>query len=1209
MTSSSYFRFPHIHGDLITFVAEDDVWLAPLTGGRAWRVSSLQMPARNPRFSPDGKNLVWTVVQGSSPEAVTAKVDGGEFRQLTYFGHASTRVRGFTPEGEVVVTSAFEQGDFRLTHAYALGLNGGWARRLELGPVDSVVYGPVNGDERPVVVSSVLSREPAWWKRYKGGTAGKLWIDRDGNGEFVRLLSEITSNLADPMWIEGRIAFLSDHEGYGNIYSVAPDGSDLSRHTDFEEHYVRHAATDGTRIVFESAGQLFVMHHLAAAPIPLDISLGSASMQRRKTGLKVQKHLGEVVPGHNGSASAVESHGTIHWLTHKDGPARAIEVTPGVRARLPRPVGEDKIAYIADHGGEEALYIRELALSLPGLANTGNHTKVTGAVPPGAQHSTQHSTQPTTQLTTQPNLPVAAPAEKGEPAAAEDSDALPAPVSALSGSSVLSATPAAPSVTAALGNAAEVSNDESPANNTQLAENTAGENGLNTASVGIRFPSVTRASSMSVSPNGEWIAIGGAFGDLYLVEVAARRMSLLTSVGEGSIGDLAWSSDSKWLAFAEPLTAFGSRTRLRLVEVASQDSQIINVTDGRFADESPAFTPDGKFLAFLSSRSFDPVYDGHSFDLSFPSPIKPYLVALSANTPSPFGPAVASFGENTAETAAVRALRDGSLKEVEETPKLVVDANGIEQRILPLPVAQGNYSDLSAGDGCLYWLENPISGVLGDGRASTEDKAASPKLVRFDLAKRKSVTLNESVDSYRLSGDGKRIVFIKDKQVSATISSAKADEESGDLVKVDLGRIRVQLEPVAVWEQAFNEAWRLQRDFFWAADMGGLDWDGVKAKFAPIIQRLGSHDDLVDLLWEMHGELGTSHAYVRPFAVSEPGSSGQGRLGAEFVHNGTAWEITKILAGDSSDPLANSPLARAGVNAKVGDLLMAIDGVDLSATLSPAMLLTSSAGKAVELTVQNGQGHGEQAGVQRRVAVVPVRDEERLRYQEWVQSNRRMVRQASGDAFGYLHIPDMMAAGWAQLHRDLDTEASKDALIVDVRRNRGGHTSQLVAEIIGRKVTGWSVPRGEKPRTYPESSPRGPVVIVTDEFAGSDGDIITQVSKLRGIGPIVGTRTWGGVVGIDNRFSLADGTGVTQPRYATWFSGGVGWSVENYGVDPDIEVPFPPHAYSAGSDPQLEQSISVLREMLQELPTDQAPERAGYKTLKPAPLPPRKRTP
>jgi tricorn protease len=270
------------------------------------------------------------------------------------------------------------------------------------------------------------------------------------------------------------------------------------------------------------------------------------------------------------------------------------------------------------------------------------------------------------------------------------------------------------------------------------------------------------------------------------------------------------------------------------------------------------------------------------------------------------------------------------------------------------------------------------------------------------------------------------------------------------------------------------------------------------------------------------------------------------------------------------------------------------------------MQLVGAAGRAVELTLSNGPGHGAAAGNQRRIAVVPVKDEERLRYQEWVAANRRTVREASAGSFGYLHIPDMMANGWAQLHRDLDTETALDGLIVDVRRNRGGHTSQLVAELIGRKVTGWSMPRGERPRTYPHHAPRGPVVVLADEFAGSDGDIITQVAKLRGIGPVIGTRTWGGVVGIDNRFSLADGTGVTQPRYANWFGGGVGWSVENYGVDPDIEVAYPPHAYAAGRDPQLEYGIGALKEMIQELPTDRPPVREGYRRLKPAPLPARR---
>ncbi|KIS27916.1 peptidase S41 [Arthrobacter sp. SPG23] len=1180
MTSSSYFRFPHLHGDLVTFVAEDDVWIAPLDGGRAWRVSSLQLPARNPRFTPDGKRLVWTVVQGTAPEVVTADVDGGGYRQLTYFGHASTRVKGFTAAGDVLVTSAFRQAESRHTHAYSVPLEGGWSEELAFGPVESVAFGPENGDERPVVVASVLSREPAWWKRYRGGTAGKLWIDADGNGEFERLVPELDGNLADPMWVDGRIAFLSDHEGYGNLYSVLPNGTGLRRHTDHEDFYVRHAATDGKRVVFESAGELWMVPGLDSEAVKLEISLGSASQGRRPALLKTTRHLGGVIPDHTGTSSAVEAHGTIHWLRHKDGPSRVVEATPGVRARLPRPLSDGRIAYVADHDGAEALYIKEIA------------PQVAGGRPAPA--------------------PAPQPSPAGEP---ETGASLPKPVPA-SGTNVPAVAshagddslepPAGQDRSGAAENAAHGAEGRSDVAGSAPERAASEASGAGTARLQkIDFPKSTRASAMEASPDGRTLAVGTSFGDVYLADTRTGAIKLVTSIGEGTIDGLCWSPDSAWLGWSEPVTSFGSRSRLRIVKADDPEFRIVDVTDGRFRDASPAFTPDGKFIAFLSNRSFDPVYDGHSFDLSFPSPIKPYLVALAADTPSPFGPSVDLTDGPDGESGGTGADNAGVTGAGPGVPAVRVDADGLAHRVIGVPVPQGNYSALEATPGALLWLDNALAGVTGDGRASTDDKDAAPSLVRFDMAQRKTATIVDALDSYRVSGDGRKVVFLHDKQIRVAPADAKGGEDSGQLVKVDVSRIRVFLQPLSVWGQAFDEAWRLQRDFFWTEDMAGQDWESVHRRYRPIVDRLGSHDDLVDLLWELHGELGTSHAYVRPAAVTENGSNGQGRLGADLAFTEEGWEITRILAGESSDPLATSPLTRPGADAKAGDILLAIDGVELSRTLTPAMQLVGAAGKAVELTLRNGAAHGGAAGKQRRIAVVPVKDEERLRYQEWVAGNRRTVREASGGTYGYLHIPDMMANGWAQLHRDLDTETALDGLIVDVRRNRGGHTSQLVAELIGRKVTGWSMPRGERPRTYPHHAPRGPVVILTDEFAGSDGDIITQVSKLRGIGPVIGTRTWGGVVGIDNRFSLADGTGVTQPRYATWFSGGVGWGVENYGVTPDIEVTFPPHAYAAGRDPQLEYGIGALKEMIQELPTDRPPLREGYRRLLPAPLPAR----
>ena len=1146
MSPTAYLRYPDLRDDLITFVAEDDVWMAPVAGGRAWRVSAMGLPARSPKFSPDGTRLAWQVVQGGAPEIVTADVDGGDFRQLTFWGNQSTRLKGFNSAGRVIATTSVEQEDNRLRWAFEVPLDGAAPVKLPYGPVETLAEGPAVGDERPMVIGSMLTREQAWWKRYRGGTAGKLWIDADGNGEFERLVPELDGNLSDPMWIDGRIVFLSDHEGYGNLYSVTPQGTDLRRHTDFEGFYVRHASSDGSRIVFESAGRIWLLPSLDADAKPVDIVLGSAGTARRPRPLDVAKHLAGAVPDATGSASVVESHGTLHWLAHRDGPSRVIEADSAVRARLGRPLGNSKAVYVSDRGGEDAVYICNVFGEVPAAGAVPARTRDAGSEPDTA-----------TGLV------------------------LPRPVSATGNGTGSAPVP--------------VLTDEQPAGAPDVGQagDKVQDGRADGGTVRIGFDRPTRVSQLAASPDGSRVGVATEYGEVFLLDVATGELTPVAASDFGAVDQLAFSPDSQWLAWAEPVNAGGSRSRIRLRSVTGSDT-VIDVTDGRFSDHDPAFTKDGKYLAFLSERSFDPVYDTHRFDLSFPSSTKPFMVALAAGTPSPFGPAVS--GGMPADTAG-----DG---DKEGTPTVRVDAERIADRIIAVPVPQGRYEKLRAADNALLWQATDIFGVTGDGRATATDREPASRLERFDLEKKDVSVLVPALDTYEVSGDGSRLVLRHEGNVRVVPSAARVEEDSAENIRVDLGRIRVRIDPVKMWGQAFDEAWRLQRDFFWAPDMAGIDWEGVRDRYRPLVENLGSHDDLVDLLWEMHGELGTSHAYVTPAPAAEPGSGAQGFLGADLRPAAGGWEVVRILTAESSDPQAVSPLSAPGADVHPGDIIAAVDGVPVPAAQGPAVLLAGAAGRAVELTIVPASAEGE-APRQRRIAVVPLASEERLRYQNWVSANRRTVREASNGEFGYLHIPDMVANGWSQLHRDLDEEASRKALVIDVRRNRGGHTSQLVAELIGRKVTAWENPRGGQPSTYPAHAPRGPVVILTDEFAGSDGDIITQTSKLRGIGPVIGTRTWGGVVGIDGRFKLVDGTAVNQPRYAYWFTGGVGWGVENRGVEPDIEVTFPPHAYVAGDDPQLEHGVGILREMLTELPTDQPPARSGYPVLQPAPLPPR----
>jgi tricorn protease len=308
--------------------------------------------------------------------------------------------------------------------------------------------------------------------------------------------------------------------------------------------------------------------------------------------------------------------------------------------------------------------------------------------------------------------------------------------------------------------------------------------------------------------------------------------------------------------------------------------------------------------------------------------------------------------------------------------------------------------------------------------------------------------------------------------------------------------------------------------------------------------------------------------------------------------------VDRVLPGESSDPRARSPLAAPGVAVSPGDELVAVDGQPVDPRRGPWPLLAGTAGQPVELTVRSGS-----AGP-RRVVVLPLRSDRRLRYQDWVAGRRRLVREVSEGRLGYLHIPDMMGEGWAHFHRDLRTEMSRDGLIFDVRGNSGGHVSELVVEKLARRVVAWGMGRWMQPETYPQEARRGPLVTVADEFAGSDGDIVTGAIKLLGLGPVVGTRTWGGVIGIEGRQGLVDGTTVTVPRYAFWFDE-YGWGVENYGVDPDVEVLMTPDDAAVGRDPQLETAIQLALDVLDKQSAPAPPEIATGPVKSRRPLPPR----
>jgi tricorn protease len=1110
VASPGYLRFPHIHGNLLTFVAEDDVWLAPAEGGRAWRLTSDGAQASYPRFSRGGGMLAWTSRRDGDPEVYTADADGGAATRRTYWGDPRTRTAGWTGENEVIAVTAHGQPASQRTWAYAVPLDAP-PRLLPFGQVtDLAIEGTATA-----LLTGRTNVEPAFWKRYRGGTAGRLWIANEADPLFTRLLSHLDCQFAAPMLIDGRLVFLADHEGTGNIYSVAPDGGDLRRHTHHDGFYARNPATDGSRIVYHVAGEIWILDGIdAPEPRKLDITLTSPPVARAPRLVTAADHLGDLDSDETGQASVVTVRGTVHWLTHTGGPARALSVDPAARAREACILGDaGKVVWVTDADGDDALEI----------------------------------------------------AETGEPD----------------------------------GNVRRIAGGE-----------------------------LGYVTSLAPAPDGTAVAVAARDGRLLLIDAESGEVTELAANDDGDIEDLAWSPDSAWLAWSQP----GPRplSRIRMARVA--DRFTVDVTDGRFADSDPVFTVDGLYLGFLSRRTFDPVYDTHTFDLSFPFGSRPYLVPLAAATLSPFGPQPGGRPVGSGENS----------KDSSERTVVTVDTDAISARVVAVPVDEGRYYHLAAVKGGLVWMRSRLSGVLGEGAAELDDDRPRPSLERYDLRKREVSTLAGEIDWFTVSGDGSRLVLQDGSDLRVVPADRKVENgSSDDVVSVDLSRARFMADPVALWEHAYEEAGRwIQRDF-WTPDMSHVDWAGALAGYRFLLPRLGSSADFADLLWEVVGELGTSHAYVTASGLFSPQSRVRGEqaalLGADVSRaDDGRWLVDRVLPGESSDPRARSPLAAPGVAVRAGDEITEVDGLPVDPVHGPWPLLAGTAGKPVELTIRpadsglvpkppakpaeddsdtesdtesaptadsdksdkaeksdNGDEDGGAASpggsLTRRVVVVPLHDDRRLRYQDWVASRRQFVRERSDGRIGYLHVPDMMGEGWAHLHRDLRTEMGHDALIVDVRGNRGGHTSQLIVEKLSRRVIGWDSGRWLRPESYPEEAPRGPVVALADEFAGSDGDIVTAAIKILGLGPVIGARTWGGVVGIDGAgHHLVDGTRITVPRYAFWF-GEFGWDVENHGVDPDTEILITPDDWAAARDPQLEVAVDRALSMLTEHPPARPP--------------------
>jgi len=1059
----AYLRYPDVRGDEVVFVADDDVWLADKAGGRAQRLTEDHAAVNNPRLSPDGRRIAWTSSRAGEPDVYVLDRDAGTVSRLTWWGR-KTACLGWRDREHVLVASSWQEVSGGLTRLYVVGLDGS-AEKLALGSAGAADFGPGGR----LVLSTANIREPATWKRYRGGTASQLWIQQ-ASGAWLRALADEPAGLATPVWCGDRVLFCSDlgagratitdPSAQAQLYSVDAAGTDLRQHTHHApgQGYVRDVRTDGRTIVYHAHGRLFAMDGLDAAPrqIVVDLGIGAPA----PLDVDPIDRLDPVLPDEHGTGSLVGWRGAVFYLTHRAGPARAISVADGVRVREPILLGKAgphnaaRCAYVSDAGNIDTIEVASLdGLTPPRRLDAG----VLGYV-----------------------------------------------------------------------------------------------------------------LHLAASPDGTRIAVSSHDGTLRLVTVADGAVRELDRSQHGEIADLAWSPDSRYLVWATPLSGYNGRSQLRCLDATASDPWF-RLTSGTFDDAEPVFTPDGAYLAWISRRTFDPRWGEFGFQMTFTDALRPWIAPLRADAPLPFG--VSADGWPLRKPDDEDEDEDKPEPDAKAPKPVVIDADGFEARAVALPVPAGEYHTLRAVKDGLAWLREPAAGgQLGAAWAGVSGEEPSDVLERFSFETRKAETLVAAADAFEVSGDGEVLVVRhRDDVLAQPARRVEPDDEDG-AVRVDLSRLRRRIDRRAQWRQMFDENGRLMDNQYWRDDMDGTDWAAALDRYRPLVDRCLTVSDVRDVLAEVVAELNTSHSYVMA-PPSDPSRLATGYLGIDVCACDEGFRIDRVLPGDSSDPKAWAPLRRAGVDARAGDVIAAVDGRPCAGAPALGALLEGAAGKPVELVLhRDGQPP-------RRVGVVPLASEARLRYQAWVAARAARVQKLSDGRLGYLHVPDMQALGWAQLERMLDEACHHEGVIADLRYNGGGNTSQLVLERLMRRIAGWDFARYyAEPETYPAQAIRGPVVVVTNEQAGSDGDIGTAVARIHGL-TVVGTRTWGGVIGIDGRFDLVDGTEVTQPRYASYLDG-FGWGVENHGVDPTIEVPLAPDQWQPEDDVQLDAAIEqALREL------------------------------
>ena len=692
------------------------------------------------------------------------------------------------------------------------------------------------------------------------------------------------------------------------------------------------------------------------------------------------------------------------------------------------------------------------------------------------------------------------------------------------------------------------------------------------------------------------------------------KVEIIEDQAKSILGSFDVSCDDNWVSYSCPNSTYTST--LTLYNCKNKSKQ--QILDPVLRDEDPCFSKDGKYLYFLSMREFDPSWDGLCFDMKFSKSNRPHVIVLSKEGEVPFIKNHQSLPTNNGDvdekehSDAACNNEDNKKTNNESNDKANaesfavcnIDLEGIANRAYALPLPVGIYEQMAVYGDKLFWLEYTQN-------LSEDDKCEesyNKSLKYYSFSEEKTTVISKNCTSFKLVD--KFCIFSDESNNLRTIDIGEKFEDNEALPPlkrgfVDKSRFFVKIDPKLEWQQMYFEAWRLQNDHSWAPLSGkNIDSYTIKDKYSSLLEIINTRGELEELIWEMQGEFGLSHAYAYGGDLPINKNFHIGKLGIEVSNSDRGFVVEKIITGDSWDSKCTSPLNRCDINVKVGDVITEIDGQRVTNSHSIGQMLLNKAGKQVEIAIlkkdfvlkkgqvadgkidiKNNKDSKDVVNGIQRFHINTLVDEQKAIYRDWVEYNKKYINDKTDGKIGYIHIPDMSYDGYGEFHRNFLKESEKDGLIVDVRYNGGGCVSSLLLEKLARKHIGFGVSRHFGIDGYPHNSSSGVMVAITNEYSGSDGDIFSHCFKRMQLGPLIGKRTWGGVVGIMDRYYLADNGRVTQPEFHTWFMD-IGFGLENHGADPDIEIDNSMQDIAKGIDAQLDKGIAEVMTLLKKSNND-----------------------